>query len=66
MSAHATYRRLAMRLAHAGLAALRFDYLSTGDSSGHTVAAGPDKTYTLASAPMLGGILTRYMTSRFG
>jgi pimeloyl-ACP methyl ester carboxylesterase len=35
MCAHTTYRHLAERFAAKGIAALRFDYLGTGDSSGN-------------------------------
>ena len=34
LSAHRTLRELALRLAHSGFPALRFDYISTGDSAG--------------------------------
>ena len=34
LSAHRTLREMALRLAHAGFPALRFDYVSTGDSAG--------------------------------
>lgn len=43
MSAHRTLRQLGLRLAQAGIGALRFDYFGTGDSAGELEDAGPSR-----------------------